>query len=234
MNAMNENRPATVSRSKIGSLQSAALLAISFLFGCAGKTGAPPTEGTLSSCGSGCTGDQIAAACSSICMKAIQAGCPPDQDVSSCTQSCTKFANDPKCMSKNLDSLRCVEGLTPTCKGNEADYGAACLAVSQQAQMCARAGLPGALNDDPSVCPDIPRPTSGGGACVSGGTAPTADDAGLTCAASCQDDTTGALWEANCSGTTCTCTYNRAQTCTCTMKGGGACSSCCPGTPKGP
>jgi hypothetical protein len=83
--------------------------------------------------------------------------------------------------------------------------------------------------DDPTVCPDIPRP-SDVESCLGTGSAPVVgEDASLQCTSSCQDRS-GNLWEANCNGATCACTYNRERSCNCVITGTGHCASCCPGT----
>jgi hypothetical protein len=57
---------------------------------------------------------------------------------------------------------------------------------------------------------------SAGGSAAAGGGGP------QSCTASCQDST-GDRWAADCSGSTCTCTYNGKLPCTCTMTERSAC-----------
>ncbi len=241
MRANDQSRRSFFSLPKLGMPKSAALLAMSMAFACAGKTSGE-TGGSLSSCGANCTVDQVTSSCSSTCAKMIQAGCSKESS-SDCTASCVKFGNSANCPAAQ-QFLRCAESVTPTCSAGEPDFGPSCGAILKEANHCASgnesvvsvsppggsSGVPGVPIDDPTICPDIPRPTTVAG-CAGGGSAPIEGvDAALQCTSSCQDGT-GNVWEADCDGTTCACTYNRAHACTCVMtQTAGACPSCCPGT----
>jgi hypothetical protein len=221
----------------------AALLALSLALGCSGKTSDSQTA--LSTCGSSCSVSQVTDSCSVTCSKMIQTGCYKNnsQDQDKCTRECVDFGK-PSCP-KAIEFLRCAESVNPTCVDGDPDFGPTCAALLKEADKCqgmeavpvpgvtgagGGAPVPDPIDDNPGVCPNIPRRTVGGGACTGGGRAPDGTDAALECTSSCQDSV-GNLWEATCNGTTCACSYNRTQMCTCTITAdAGACPSCCPGT----
>jgi hypothetical protein len=222
----------------------AAVLALSLMLGCSGKTS--DSQAPLSTCGSSCSVSQVSDSCSLTCSKMIQTGCYKDKsgDLDRCTRDCVQFGS-PSCP-KAIEFLRCAESVNLTCVDGDPDFGPTCNALLKEADKCGGmeatqapgvndsgeggSSVPVVVDDHPGVCPNIPRRTVGGGACVGSGRAPDGTDAALECTSSCQDSV-GNLWEATCNGTTCSCSYNRTQMCTCTITAeAGACPSCCPGT----
>jgi hypothetical protein len=219
-----------------------AWLLVSLWVGCAGKTTDPPST-PLATCGSSCSAAQINDSCSSTCAKMIQVGCSKNQSLSECTHSCADFGGYDQCPAA-VEFLRCAESVAPTCVNGVPDFGPTCTAHLQEAEHCGKQPVPVEVGggtaggppvptpvDDPSICPNIPRPATGGGGCVGTTSGSAGFDAATTCTSACQDGA-GNLWEATCSGATCSCVYNHTEMCTCMITGAStsACSSCCPGT----
>jgi hypothetical protein len=223
-----------------GVVLGAATVAFWSAVGCeAGSVGRLVDTGPLATCGDNCTATEIAASCQATCDKIARTPCSvgPSSD---CTTGCSNLVPmAPTCAPLALAFLRCIEPLEPTCSdAGIADF-TPCDSAQQALSGCvADAGTSPTVPSGPAgggvpadVCPNIPRPAAGGaGACSGGGGASSGEDAGApTCTTSCQDSK-GNVWAANCTGTTCICTFNGGQACTCTMAGaGGGCTSCCPG-----
>jgi hypothetical protein len=207
-------------------------VALCLAVGCGGRadsgpnTGAPP----LATCGDSCTPAQVSASCSATCDKIARAGCSAGSG--DCVTGCSgSVSMTPACSSQALAFLRCIETKEPTCSGSGMVQGfVGCDSQQQAVEGCTR-GSPnpatGPLGAVPaSVCPGIPRPV-GAGECSSSASVAPGSNGPTACTTSCQDST-GNNWQADCSGSTCTCTYNGGQSCTCAMTGAG-CTSCCPG-----
>ena len=218
------------------------LIALWSAVGCGGSELASQDgdAGPLARCGGNCSPAQVAASCSATCDKVARTGCSVAAD---CPMSCAALPSmTPSCAAVADEFIRCVESLQPTCSdsgtaqflGCDTQQQAlrACVADSGSSGMTATTGNGppgGPCGDVPaSVCPDIPRPVAGAGACSGGGSG--GPNGTTTSQTSCQDSA-GNVWQAECAGSTCTCAYNGGQACTCTMTGSaGSCSSCCPGT----
>jgi hypothetical protein len=200
--------------------------------GCGGQTnsGSNGSAGPLATCGDTCSPGQVSASCSTICNKVAQTRC--SSRTGDCMTGCMNAVSmTPECSSQALAYLRCIEAMEPMCSDSGMlQYFAGCDSQQQALESCyagssnpAR-GPSGAVPS--SVCPDIPRPV-GIGECSAGAAGSAGGSGPATCNAACQDNS-GNRWAADCSGSTCTCTYNGMMPCTCTMTGPG-CSSCCPG-----
>lgn len=217
-----------------GILSGAGWVVLCLAVGCGGQTNSSSNGGTgpLATCGDNCSPGQVSASCSTICDKIAQARCSSGNG--DCMTGCMGTVSmTPECSSQALAFLRCIEAMEPTCSDSGlAQYFAGCDSPQQALETCyvARSNpAKGPSGGVPaSVCPVIPRPSAGIGECSAGANASAGGSAPTTCSAACQD-TTGNRWAADCSGSTCTCTYNGELACTCTMTGTG-CSSCCPGT----
>jgi hypothetical protein len=216
--------------------------------GCGGRadSGAGAPAGPLATCGDNCSQTQVAASCSSTCGKIVQAGC--SFGTGDCATSCSNVVSVmPSCSSLALAFLRCLETNEPTCSagmGSMVDF-VGCDSAEQGLQSCLDSNVrpvvvspvgsagPAVGSAGPvpaSVCPNIPRPVGGAGACAGGGGGSGSSGANApTCDSTCQDST-GNTWQASCADSTCTCSYNGGSPCTCTQTGPpGTCSSCCPG-----
>lgn len=230
---------------KLGLLDGAALVALLSVFGCSGKAqsgakGAADSGGNagpLATCGDTCTAAEITASCMMTCDKIARSACSSGNG-NDCPMSCPALVSmSPSCMSVATDFLRCIEPVDPTCAEAGIAQYSGCDAQQQALTDCLNGGLspvptPGSSSGSTvpsSVCPSIPRPAAGGAGACSGGGGAGGSGGPQTCTTSCQD-MTGNTWQANCSGSTCTCTYNGGMACTCAMASSGGCSSCCPGT----
>jgi hypothetical protein len=215
-----------------GILCGACSVALCLALGCGGRADSRPNAGSgpLATCGDSCSPAQVSSSCSAICDKIAQAGCSAGSG--DCVTGCaTSVSMTPACSSQALAFLRCIETMEPTCSASGmAQSFVGCDSQQQALEGCYRGssnparGPGGAV--PASVCPGIPRPVGGGECSASVSVAP-GSNGPTACGASCQDST-GNKWQADCSGSTCTCTYNGGQSCTCAMTGAG-CSSCCPG-----
>jgi hypothetical protein len=234
---------------KVGFLCGAAFVAFGLAFGCGGNGQTSGGDGgadahasrgveagPLAACGDSCTAAQIAASCVATCDKIAHAGCSFGSGAN-CPMSCSDVPSmTPACMASADAFLRCIEAQEPTCDEAGTAQFVACDSAQQALTDCLDDAGPvstssgGSGGTVPSnVCPNIPRPSAGGvsGRSGSGGAGPNAP---VTCTTSCQDGA-GNVWQADCTGTTCTCTYNGGMACNCPMTASsGACTSCCPGT----
>ncbi len=205
--------------------------------GCGARTTDAGDQGALASCGDNCSPAQVSASCADICQKIAQSGCSSGSN--DCMTSCSQLpAMAPSCTSAAYAFLRCLEGMQPTCDSSgEAQFLGGCDSQEQALSNCVGTSTtvtvtnpgggtgPGTVPD--TVCPGIPRPSGGERSCSGFGSA--AGSSGTTtCTSSCSDGA-GNLWEADCAGSTCTCTFNGIDACTCPMTTSG-CASCCPGT----
>jgi len=211
-----------------------------FSAGCGGATlaGSDGGGGPLNRCGGDCSPAQVAASCSAICGKIAQTGCSAGAE---CPMNCAAVATmTPSCATLADGFLRCLESASPACDSGTVEFPDCdsevqalgdCLIDSGSIGATAAPGsgpTGGLCGDVPAtVCPNIPRSGAGVTSCSgSGGGGP---NGVVAFTASCQDGV-GDVWAADCSGSTCTCTYNGAESCACAMTGPTGLCACCPGT----
>jgi hypothetical protein len=215
----------------------AAMLALEAAVGCVddAQSSQEGDAGPLATCGDNCSLAQVAAACSDTCGKAAEAGCSAGSD---CAKDCSDMASTGPCAPLAYAFLRCLETTQLTCLDSGTAQTGPCDSQREAFGACtsdSAAAAPtsnpfgGACGGVPSdVCPDIPRP---GPATVCNAAGDPGPNGPMTSTASCQDRA-GNVWNADCTGSSCTCTYNGGNACTCTSPASvGPCStSCCPGT----
>src|SRR5579872_3158171 len=190
--------------------------------------------GSLAPCGSGCSPSRVAASCSTFCAKFAAAACPSSTPDPSCNSRCAAIAAmTAPCASVVVAFLSCTESVQPLCTSMGTVFPG-CDAQEQAANACLNdAGPSSPPLPDPcvpdTVCPAIPRPTSGTMSCSASASVGPGDGSPTT--TMCQD-ARGNTWEADCTGSSCTCTYNGGLSCGCTARPtpGGTCGTCCPGT----
>jgi hypothetical protein len=219
--------------------------ALSLAVGCGGNTNTSNDDaGASTACNGNCSPAQIAAACSVACDKVAKAGCPRTSNAD-CPANCASLPSmaPPACASAQEAILRCAESAQATCTATGEVQFPACEAADQALIGClADSGAFGtpptayAYDGGPSsgacasvpadVCPSIPRPTGASSCGGFGGAGPNAPAMTTT---QCQDRA-GNTWQASCTGSTCTCTYNGGSSCMCTMTGPNNTCPCCPGT----
>jgi hypothetical protein len=217
-----------------GILGGAWWVALCLAAGCGGRadSGSGSGTGPLASCGDSCSPAQVTASCSGTCDKIARAQCSSGSG--DCVTGCADTVSmTPACSSLALAFLRCLETQEPTCSDSgTAQYFGGCDSQQQALETCfvgSSNPAKGPAGTVPaSVCPDIPRPSAGESSCSAGASVMPGSNGPATCNVSCQDGKRN-TWAADCSGSSCTCTYNGGLPCTCVMTGSG-CSSCCPGT----
>ena len=210
--------------------------------GCGSTAPTGDGAGALATCGSSCTPTQVAASCAATCDKIARSACASGVGGggSDCAMSCEAASMSAPCASSAYDYLRCVESVQPTCSPSGSVQFVGCDSRQQALQACLARGssTPPTSGGGPAgnscaaptaVCPAIPRPSLSGAMSCSGGGGGGPNGV-VTSSTSCQDSA-GNVWQADCTGSTCTCTFNGGQSCSCTMTAPpGTCNSCCPGT----
>jgi hypothetical protein len=215
-----------------------------FVVACGGKVPSGPSgtagagPGAGGAMGSGGMGGGGTSNCDPACRHIIESGCTT-QTLDKCVTSCeTARTENPNCTAVFDAFLGCLGSAKITCdpSSDTVDLGA-CKALGDQAKACQNSNPPPPpppppIGDGgPSSCDSFPRPpagmicsgTAGGGSAVtSGGQAP-------TCISQCYDSGNNE-WASNCTGSTCSCTYNGREYCNCTLAGPSCLgtSACCP------
>jgi hypothetical protein len=219
---------------KFGVVQGAMGAVLWLAVGCGGETqlGEGGDAGPLAACGDNCSPAQIAASCTATCDKIARTNCSISAD---CPMSCAALPSmAPSCVALADAYLRCLESVQATCSDAGTVQFVGCDSQQKAVDDCVGpTSNPGAGTGShvpASVCPDIPRPVAGVNGCSGGGGGVSGGGGTVECSASCQDNA-GNVWQAECSGSTCSCTYNGGPACTCTTTAAaGTCASCCPGT----
>jgi hypothetical protein len=228
-------------------------VALSLALGCGGAVSSTPSssEGPLATCGANCSASEVLASCSDICGKVAQTGCSVDAE---CPMDCATLPSmAPSCAALVVTFLRCVESSPVGCDAGMVQF-AACNSQEQAVTACiadSGASMTATSSTGPSseppvppggpptgplggpcagvaadVCPAIPRPAGAGASACSGGGGGAANGTTIS-QVTCQDGS-GNVWQSECAGSTCTCTYNGGQACTCSVPAQSTCS-CCPG-----
>jgi hypothetical protein len=193
---------------------------------------------SIATCGANCSPSAVATTCAATCAKLERLSCPNAVPATDCASSCMSVTTlSSTCASLAYAYLRCADAVDPTCDGSGNVTFPGCDAAQKAVSDCVSqspvvvgttpGGTVPAMPGD--VCPNIPRPAGGAGSCAGGGGG--GPGAPATYETTCQD-AQGDTWQASCTGSSCTCTFNSVTTCVCSMtvSSGGAIASCCPGT----
>jgi hypothetical protein len=241
---------------RIPTILATVLVAVSFTTACGGKEAAGTSPGgrpkeAADASASGRPSEQdggrpsLQELCDTLCASIAQPMCSNGEDIVTCRSGCSRlYSQGPQCRETIDAFLTCLVGLRLDCMiltGNGPPV--ACQAAYAATQSCvggappsagsaappsAGSGAPPSARPPPPGCEAIPpKPASlSCGGSGSGGGSP---GAGLPV---CQEDCTdsqGHTWSAQCSGTTCTCSYDGRQLCTCSLSPAGCTGvPCCP------